>query len=126
TETGLIEAIARGYFDRYEIPMMVSEAATSGSVSRRLRWLEGSVDSLAVVRKNAVPVVGYTWWPMFALVTWAWRQGNRQITQHLLQMGLWDLDETLERIRTPVVDAYRSLVASGSERVGPLASPITA
>ena len=118
TEAGLIDRIARGYFDRYGMPMMVSEAATSGSVARRSRWLETSVASLARLRGEGVPVVGYTWWPMFALVTWAWRQGNRSVDQHLLQLGLWDLDETLERIRTPVVDAYRSLIAAGSQRVG--------
>jgi beta-glucosidase/6-phospho-beta-glucosidase/beta-galactosidase len=121
TEQGLIDRIANGYFDRYGIPMMVSEAATSGSAERRLRWLEMSVVSLARLRADGVPVVGYTWWPMFALVTWAWRQGNRDVSQHLLQLGLWDLDEELERIRTPVVDAYRSLIAAGSQRVGCLA-----
>ena len=121
TEAGLIDRIAQGYSDRYGLPMMVSEAATSGSVARRLRWLETSVDSLARLRSEGVPVVGYTWWPMFALVTWAWRQGNRSVDRHLLQLGLWDLDATLERIRTPVVDAYRSLIVAGSERVGCLA-----
>ena len=121
TEQGLIDRIARGYFDRYGAPMMVSEAATSGPVERRLRWLEASVESLARLRGERVPVVGYTWWPMFALVTWAWRQGNRDVSQHLLQLGLWDLNDNLERIRTPVVDAYRSLIAAGSQRVGCLA-----
>lgn len=120
SEAGLIEAIAQGYFDRYGVPMMVAEAATSGPVARRLRWLDSSVDSLAKSRAAGLPMFGYTWWPMFALVTWAWRQGDRDIARHLLQMGLWDLDEKLERIATPVVDAFRALVVSGSQRVGRL------
>lgn len=120
SEVGLIEAIARGYFHRYGVPMMVSEAATSGPVARRLRWLEQSVASLAKSRSEGIPLVGYTWWPMFALVTWAWRQGERDVASHLLQMGLWDLDDKLERIRTPVVNAYHALVESGSEKLGRL------
>jgi beta-glucosidase len=101
--------------------MMISEVATSGSVRRRLAWLERSAAAVRSLRAEGVPIVGYTWWPMFALVTWAWRQGRRDVAQHLLQMGLWDLDADLNRIRTPVVDAYRRLVSAGSEAVGTLA-----
>jgi beta-glucosidase len=57
---------------------------------------------------------------MFALVTWAWRQGKRDIARHLLQMGLWNLDAELNRIPTPAVDAYRRMVADGPNRVGAL------
>ncbi len=70
-------------------------------------------------------MVGYTWWPMFALVTWAYRQGTRPLHDHLLQMGLWDLDPDpsgrLERVETPLVDSYRRLTSSGAHAVGPLA-----
>jgi beta-glucosidase len=122
SEVGLIDVIACDYFDHYGVPMMISEAAASGSIARRLRWLESSVASLRTLRSKAIPIIGYTWWPMFALVTWAWRQGHRDISKHLLQMGLWNLDDDLERIRTPIVDAYQMLVASGSQRVGRLKS----
>jgi beta-glucosidase len=57
---------------------------------------------------------------MFALVTWAYRQGHRPISDHLGQMGLWDLDANLNRISTPLVDAYRALVSGGSNAVGRL------
>jgi beta-glucosidase len=67
-----------------------------------------------------VPLVGFTWWPMFALVTWAYRQGHRPISDHLGQMGLWDLDANLNRIPTPLVDAYRALVSGGSNAAGRL------
>jgi len=123
TEDGLIEGVARQYHARYGVPMMVSEVATSGSVARRLGWLARSVEAVRVVRAEGVPLVGYTWWPMFALVTWAWRQGRRDVARHLLQMGLWDLDGGLERVATPLVDAYRSLAGSGISRVGLLGAP---
>jgi len=124
TEEGLIERVTRTYADRYPVPLMVSEAATSGSVARRLRWLDRSVESLRALRSAGVPMVGYTWWPMFALVTWAWRQGRRDVADHLLQMGLWDLDANLNRIGTPLVERYRALAMAGSGPVGPLAARI--
>ncbi|MDG2570872.1 hypothetical protein P7L87_25305, partial [Vibrio parahaemolyticus] len=62
--------------------------------------------------------------PMFALVTWAYRQGNRPVNEHLAQMGLWDIvpDEAdpLRRVRTSGVDIYRRLVRGGAESVGML------
>ena len=120
TEEGLIEGVAERYHARYGVPMMISEIATSGSVERRLRWLERSVVAVRRLRGEGVPLVGYTWWPMFALVTWAWRQGRRDVSRHLLQMGLWNLDSGLNRIHTPVVDAYRHLVSEGPKSAGAL------
>jgi hypothetical protein len=61
---------------------------------------------------------------MFALVTWAYRQGRRPVAEHLAQMGLWDIvpDEAdpLRRVRTSAVDSYRQLVTGGVNAVGKL------
>ena len=68
-------------------------------------------------------MIGYTWWPLFALVTWGYREGKKSPDEYLKQMGLWDLEpgpRGLERVRTPLVDRYRELVAGGAEFVGPL------
>ncbi|MGJ0506964.1 MAG: family 1 glycosylhydrolase [Methylocystis sp.] len=125
----LVEKIGKLYFDRYGAPLMISETADKGSVARRLDWLNQSVAAVRGLRAGGVPIVGYTWWPMFALVTWAWRQGRRPLHDHLLQMGLWNLDPDplgdLARIETPLVGAYRDLVRRGAEGVGPLARPFS-
>ncbi|WP_363347236.1 family 1 glycosylhydrolase [Methylocystis echinoides] len=122
----LVEKIGRMYFDRYGAPLMVSETADKGSAARRLDWLRQSVAAVRRLRVDGVPMLGYTWWPMFALVTWAYRQGRRPLHDHLLQMGLWDLDPDpngqLARLETPLVGAYRDLVRGGSQSVGPLAA----
>ncbi len=121
TETGLIQGVARGYHERFGRPMMISEVATSGSAARRLHWLETSIAAVKETRAQGIPLTGYTWWPMFALVTWAWRQGRRPVKDHLLQMGLWDLDADLNRVPTAVAERYRELASGGAATAGRLA-----
>jgi hypothetical protein len=120
----LITRLGRLYHERYGAPLMISETASIGSLRRRLDWLDASVEATRQLRAEGVPLVGYTWWPMFSLVTWAYRQGRRPVTEHLAHMGLWDIvpDETdsLRRVRTPAVDAYQELVRGGHESVGRL------
>jgi hypothetical protein len=117
----LVARLGRLYHQRYGCPLMISETASLGSVARRQAWLEDSVAAVAELRREGVPLVGYTWWPMFALVTWAYRQGKRDIASYLAQMGLWNLDSNLDRIPTPLVDAYRHL-AKGAAHAEPLSA----
>jgi hypothetical protein len=109
----LVEELCTMYHARYRCPVIVSETATAGSVARRMRWLEGSVASVRRARERGVPLVGYTWWPMLALIDWAYRRGGRAKHEYLKQMGLWDLapraDGTLERVPTQLVSAFESI-----------------
>lgn len=125
-EAALVERLARLYHARYGVPLAISETATVGSVARRLAWLEGSVEACRRLRAEGVPITGYTWWPLFSLVAWAYRQGRRPVTAHLLDMGLYDLarkagDGYLERRPTPVADRFRALAQAGTDPVGVLA-----
>src|SRR5262249_19143968 len=121
----ILTRLAALYHGRYGCPLMVSETAALGTHARRLRWLRDSVAAVRETRAQGIPLVGYTWGPLFALVALAYRQsGARELAAHLLQMGLWDLDpRDLGRVHTPLVDAYRELVAQGSRAVGALAAP---
>jgi beta-glucosidase/6-phospho-beta-glucosidase/beta-galactosidase len=116
----IIDRLADLYWYRYRRPLFISETASEGSVRRRAAWLEDSIAAVRRVRDRGVPLVGYTWWPLFALVTWAYREGRKPPSAYLKQMGLWDLEPTaqgLERIRTPLVDRYTQLVAAGGRHV---------
>jgi beta-glucosidase/6-phospho-beta-glucosidase/beta-galactosidase len=117
----LIESLASLYWERYHAPLFIAETAATGSVRRRHLWLETSVEAVRRTRASGIPLVGYTWWPLFALVTWAYRQGTRPAAYYLKQMGLWDLDSELKRIPTTLVSAYRDLVRRGTESAGYLA-----
>jgi beta-glucosidase len=120
----IVERLADLYAERYRCPIFISETASEGSVERRRKWLEDSVRATARVRARGVPLIGYTWWPLFALVTWGYREGKKEAAEYLRQMGLWDLRHDgsgLRRERTSLVDRYRELVAGGAEEVGRLA-----
>ncbi len=108
----IIDRLARLYYDRYQVPLFISETASLGSVKRRAAWLNDSIAAVQRVRAEGIPLIGYTWWPLFALVTWAYRQGQHPPDYYLKQMGLWDLrnkdGKTMERVSTPLVEAYRT------------------
>lgn len=114
----IIDRLSGLYWERYRAPVWISETASVGPVSRRRAWLEDSVAAVHRVRDGGIPLVGYTWWPLFALVTWAYRQGTHPAAWYLRQMGLWDLSAELDRERTPLVDAYRDLVQRGTAATG--------
>lgn len=122
-----LEALADLYWTRLRRPMMITETAAAGSVRRRLTWLRDSVQAVAALRARGVPVIGYTWWPLFSLIAWAYRQGRRPLESYWVRMGLWDIEPlrtgNLERIRTPLVDAFRAITERGEADVGPLAPP---
>lgn len=120
----IIDRLADLYWERYHRPLFISETASEGSVARRRAWLEDSVAATARVRSRGIPLIGYTWWPLFALVTWAYREGRKAPDEYLRQMGLWDLRSTpqgLERVPTELVARFRELVLGGAQAVGSLA-----
>ncbi|MFN3651329.1 MAG: family 1 glycosylhydrolase [Armatimonadota bacterium] len=122
----IVEQLVRLYWEQYGRPMMITETAARGTFQRRRAWLDGSVAAIGRLRAEGYPIVGYTWWPMFALVAWAYRQGRRPASDYLEQMGLWNLDpdpeQCLRRVPTPLVEAYRELAEGGSRAVGPLST----
>lgn len=120
----IVDRLSELYWSRYRCPLVISETASEGTVARRMAWLEDSVAATARVRARGIPLVGYTWWPLFALVTWGYREGTKAPHDYLKQMGLWDLrpgPDGLRRVPTPLVDRFRELVAAGADAVGPLA-----
>src|SRR5690606_21104917 len=91
-----------------------------GPVRRRAAWLDDSIAAVRRLRERGVPMIGYTWWPMFALVTWGYRQGTHPPAFYLKQMGLWDLDSELRRQPTPLVQQFHDLARRGCDAVGSL------
>ncbi len=116
--------VLEAYHTHYQRPMMITEISTTGSVARRSHWMHDSLAVVRDVRQAGVPVVGYTWWPLFSLVTWQYRRGQKLVESYLAHMGLWDLqappEGSLRRAATPLVDQYTSAVARPRESIGDL------
>lgn len=122
----IIDKLARLYWERYGAPVFISETASVGTVLRRNEWLRDSIGAVRRVRESGVPLVGYTWWPLFALVTWGYRQGMHPPEFYLKQMGLWNLDATLACVPTPLVGEFAGLARGGCASVGELAVALAA
>ncbi|AIE84274.1 glycoside hydrolase family 1 [Fimbriimonas ginsengisoli Gsoil 348] len=117
----LVKRICEGFWERYRRPVMISETASQGTIQRRSKWLAESLEGVRELRQAGVPVVGYTWWPMFSLVTWAYRQKMGPLSNYVVPMGLWDLrGDDLERVESCVVQEYRRAIAAGHRSVGEL------
>jgi hypothetical protein len=71
-----------------------------------------------------VPVLGYTWFPLFTMIDWRYRFGKRPVDHFLLDLGVFTLARNGAPGRwetTPLVAAFRALTADPSASVGPLA-----
>jgi beta-glucosidase len=115
---GLLENLVAQYWQRYGKPIMITETASLGK--KRLEWMDQSVAAVRHLRANRVPVVGYTWWPMFSIASWGYQHGNKDLQDYMVHLGMWDLDSKLNRIETPIAQSYRKLVELGSNAVGEL------
>jgi beta-glucosidase len=118
-----LEDVVRIWGQRYGAPVFVTETSHPGSdVERRLRWLDESVEALWRLRAEGVPVVGYTWWPLFDMIDWQYREGTDPVERYLLRSGLYELDggNRLGRCRTELVKRFRE----HAEASGPLAREI--
>ncbi|MBA4137744.1 MAG: glycoside hydrolase [Opitutus sp.] len=116
----IVTDLGRMYWERYGAPVFISETAAVGAVARRRAWLNDSLAAVKQLRESGVPMVGYTWWPLFALVTWGYRQGTHPPPFYLKQMGLWDLDAKLDRVPTPLVGEFRRRAEAGTAHIGEL------
>ncbi|KQO97491.1 family 1 glycosylhydrolase [Leifsonia sp. Leaf264] len=99
------------YAERYGAPVMLTETCVTGTVEARIAWMDQSVATLHDLRAQDVPVVGFTWWPLFDMYEWTYRHSTNPKAHHLLTMGLYDLVEShtgqLDRRRNPVADRFQ-------------------
>lgn len=105
-----LREVLRGYAARYGAPVMLTETCVTGTVAERISWLDRSMQAVHGLREQGIPVVGYTWWPLFDMYEWTYRHSSLPRADHLLTMGLFDLVETpggrLDRERNPVADRF--------------------
>lgn len=117
-------ALIRQYYERYRVPIMVTETSEYGPIARRARWLRTSVAAIKQLRAHGVPVKGYTWFPLFTLIDWRYRYGQQPAAQYRMELGLYTLNTgAAPRWQaTPLVDQFRAYVANTADAVGDLAA----
>ncbi|GAA4383113.1 family 1 glycosylhydrolase [Agromyces bauzanensis] len=99
------------YWERYNLPLAVTETSRGGSVESRLEWLTESLAEVRALRAEGMPVLGYTWFPFFSLVDWLYRHDSKSPDEWFIHMGLVDLergaDRTLARRKTDAFGAFQ-------------------
>ncbi len=106
---GLLQA----YYARYHVPILITETSAHGTDAERLAWLHTSLAAIHAVRAAGVPVVGYTWFPLFTMIDWRYRFGNDPAERYRIELGLYHLgDPPAPRwTPSPLVTAFRACIA---------------
>ena len=119
---GFMELISH-YHERYKVPIMITETSAVGSDEVRERWLESSVGMIKTMRQEGIPIIGYTWFPLFTMIDWRYRFSNEPLENFYLELGLYHLNRSDmgdRWIPSPLVPKMKSFIANTEEAVGPL------
>lgn len=115
--------LIRDYWRHYQVPIMVTETSAKGPLDIRAAWLEASVAAIRDLRAEGVPVLGYTWFPLFTMIDWRYRYGKRPLEHYRLDLGLYTLAPDGSGRRwdpTPLVERFQGYVGNPGEAVGAL------
>jgi beta-glucosidase/6-phospho-beta-glucosidase/beta-galactosidase len=114
-------ALINDYYERYHVPIMITETSAFGAEELRARWLKSSVEAVKYLRSQSIPVLGYTWFPMCTMIDWRYRHGTAPKEQYRIELGLYVLDESGTHGRwtpTPLVDQLRSYINNPTDAIG--------
>ncbi|MBA3534162.1 MAG: hypothetical protein H0T73_19750 [Ardenticatenales bacterium] len=116
----------RDYYNRYQIPILITETSAVGPDEVRLQWLNASIAAIKQLRSEGIPVYGYTWFPLFTMIDWRYRLGNEPVEHYRLDLGLYTLANPGSGARwssTPLVETFCHYVAHTEDAIGPLLAP---
>jgi beta-glucosidase/6-phospho-beta-glucosidase/beta-galactosidase len=119
--TAALGPVLKLIHQRFGLPVMVTETSAAGSHPARAQWMAETVAAVRAARAEGIPVLGYTWFPMFTMIEWKYRWSRRGLEDHLLHLGLWDVtprDGRLDRDATPLVETYRDCTANPATSIG--------
>ncbi|HVG21939.1 MAG TPA: glycoside hydrolase family 1 protein, partial [Blastocatellia bacterium] len=117
-------ALIEDYYNRYQAPILITETSAYGADEARAEWLTASVAAVKNLRGQGVPVLGYTWFPLFTMIDWRYRFGRGPLEDYRLELGLYKLNGHGGKVRwraTSLVDQFRSYVKDSTEAIGTLA-----
>lgn len=110
-----IVLVLRETYERYYMPIIVTETSANADITGRAQWMDETLDAVRALRSTGIPVVGYTWFPLFTMVDWSYRKGKRPLKDYLIHLGLYDsaFDSkgVLRRRKTSLVRRYQQHMA---------------
>lgn len=110
----------RDYWERYQIPLMLTETSYYGDEPERLQWMEQTVCDVQRLRAEGIPMIGYTWWPLVDHIDWDGAMLHQIGRIH--NVGLYRLQRessgALTRHPTTLTQQYKSYMARANEVVG--------
>lgn len=86
--------------------------AKSSSVEKkapdmRIAWMDETMEAVAQARAEGLPVLGYTQFPLFTMVDWAYRVDTAPAADYFLNLGMVEVDpKDYSRNWTPVADRF--------------------
>ncbi|MEO8573493.1 MAG: family 1 glycosylhydrolase [Pyrinomonadaceae bacterium] len=116
--------LIKTYHERYNVPVMITETSAVGSDEVRQRWLESSLSMIKDLRTEGVPVIGYTWFPLFTMIDWRYRFSQEPLENFYLELGLYRLNRGEKNgrwVETPLVEQMQSYIADPVSSIGDLA-----
>jgi beta-glucosidase/6-phospho-beta-glucosidase/beta-galactosidase len=117
-----LHGVSLAYYNRYNIPLMLTETSVDGKPINREIWLDQMLDDIRRLREEGVPMLGLIWWPLLDQLDWDGAMTHRIGKIH--EVGLFNLqrqpDNTLRRGATPLVRQFRQAMEAGEQRIGKL------
>jgi len=119
--TGFKELIA-DHYERYQVPIIITETSAVGGDDIREQWLDSSTSMIKDLRKSGVPVIGYTWFPLFTMIDWRYRFGQEPLEDYYLELGLYKINREAgpRWIETPLVEKMKQKIADPLSSIGDL------
>jgi hypothetical protein len=82
----------------------------------RVEWLDGTMEACALVRKEGLPLLGYTQFPLFSMVDWLYRNGTGPVEDYLINLGMYDVklvgQDDIKIVKTATVYHMRTFEAT--------------
>lgn len=110
----LFEICVRLY-QRYKIPLYITETSFRGDHNEREHWLFESVETAKNLVSSGVDLRGFTWFPFIDMADWDYRINSKPIEDSFLSFGLFDLkydkrSSTFTRKLNQVGESFKSIV----------------
>lgn len=106
-----IAEVLRAAYNRYALPIMVTETSANAPIAGRAKWMDETIAAVHNLREEGIPIIGYTWFPLFTMIDWRYRRARGALKKYLLHLGLYEAEfdarGTLRRRQTPLVRQYR-------------------